>query len=131
MNILRTATLTLATATAIVSSSGAAMADTGSESGTWPAAYPLPLDPGILISQSSDTAVVRSTDVVLDVKTKLDALYVDQLGCFSNAAVNKPRDYFCFNAATGNVDEVYFTFAALEFTADGSRSQTNAFFVQG
>ena len=131
MNTLRTATLTLATTAAICLSGGAAMADSGGGSGTWPAEYPLPLDPGTLVAQSSETAVVRSTDVVLDVKTKLDALYVDQLGCFSNAAVNKPRDYFCFNAATGNVDEVYFTFAALEFTADGSRSQTNAFFVQG
>jgi hypothetical protein len=131
MKILRTATLILATATAIVSSTGAAMADSGTESGTWPAAYPLPLDPGTLLSQSSDTAVVRSTDVVLDVKTKLDALYVDQLGCTRVAAVNKPRDYFCFDAATGKTDEVWFTFAALEFTADGSRSQTNAFLAEG
>jgi outer membrane protein assembly factor BamB len=129
MHVLRTATLTLATTASIVLSGGAAVADTAS--GTWPAEYPLPLDPGTLIAQSSETAVVRSTDVVIDVKAKLDALYVDQLGCTRVAAVNKPRDYFCFNAATGTTDEVYFTFAALEFTADGSKSQTNAFFVQG
>jgi hypothetical protein len=131
MNTLRTATLTLATTAAIALSGGAAMADSGDGSGTWPAEYPLPLDPGTLVAQSSDTAVVRSTDVVLDVKIKLDALYVDQLGCTRVAAVNKPRDYFCFNAATGKTDEIWFTFAMLEFTADGSKSQTNAFFVQG
>jgi hypothetical protein len=131
MHVLRTATLTLATTASIVlSGGGAAVADTAS--GTWPAEYPLPLDPGTLIAQSSETAVVRSTDVVIDVKAKLDALYVDQLGCIRVAAVNKPRDYFCFDAVTGTLDEVYFTFAALEPTAsDPSNSQTNAFLVQG
>lgn len=133
MNTLRTATtLSLAAATAIVLSSGAAMADSGGGSNTWPAAYPLPLDPGTLVLQSSEQAVVRSTDVVYDVKAQLDALYVGQLGCTRVAAVNKPRDYFCDNAATGKTDEVFFTFAALDpRPSDASRSQTNAYLVKG
>jgi hypothetical protein len=128
MNTFRTATLSLAATTAILLSGAPAMAD----SGTWPAEYPLPLDPGSLVAQSSETAVVRSTDVVLDVKAKLDALYVDQLGCTRVAAVNKPRDYFCPNASTGTTDEIWFTFAALDPTSsDQTRSQTNAFLVRG
>ena len=128
MHTLRTATLSLAATTAILLSGGPAMAD----SGTWPTDYPLPLDPGTLVAQTSETAVVRSTDVVLDVKTKLDAMYVDQLGCTRVAAVNKPRDYFCFNASTGTTDEIWFTFAALDPTAsDSTQSQTNAYLVRG
>ena len=127
------ATLTLA-----VLSGGAAVADGGggSSSGgttasTWPAALPLPTSPGTIISQSSSTASVRSTDSVAVVKSKLDAMY-GQLGCTNRPAVNRPRDYFCFNSATGRTDEVYFTFALLDPTAtDPSRSQSNAFRVGG
>ena len=126
MKTLRTATtLSLAT-TALLLSGGAAMADTGS--GSWPTAYPLPQ--GTVVTESSDAAVVRSTAVVIDVKAELDALYVGQLGCVRNIAVNKPRDYFCTDASTGKTDEVWFTFAALEFTP-GASSQTNAYLVQG
>jgi hypothetical protein len=104
----------------------------GASTGAWPAAFPLPTNPGTLLSQSSSTAVVRSTDTVLIVHGKLDALYVTQMGCTSKAAVNKPRDYFCHNAATGKTDEIYFTFAALDPKAtDPSRSQSNAFLAKG
>jgi hypothetical protein len=102
----------------------------GVASGTWPAAFPLPTNPGTLVSQSSNKAVVRSTDTVLIVHQKLDNLYVATKGCISKAAVNKPRDYFCKNAATGKTEEVFFTFAALDpKPTDPSRSQSNAFFV--
>ena len=82
---------------------------------------------GTVVAQSSATAVVRSTDTVSAVLDKLDALYVTGLGCTDRAAVNKPRDYFCFNPATSRTDEIVFTFAALDPTAtDPSRSQSNA-----
>jgi hypothetical protein len=85
-----------------------------------------------VIAQTSTTASVRTTDPVVIVHSKLDNLYVTQKGCTSRAAVNKPRDYLCHNAATGETDEVYFTFAALDPTAtDPSRSQSNAFLVKG
>ncbi|HEY0520883.1 MAG TPA: hypothetical protein VGC84_15415 [Ilumatobacteraceae bacterium] len=101
-------------------------------SGTWPAAYPLPTSPGTIISQSSTTAVVRSTDSTGVVNSKLDTLYVTQKGCTEKLAVNRPKDYLCFNSATGKTDEIYFTFAALDPTAtDPSRSQTNAFLLKG
>jgi hypothetical protein len=104
----------------------------GASTGAWPAAFPLPTNPGTLLSQSSSTAVVRSTDSVLIVHGKLDALYVTQKGCTSRGAVNKPRDYLCHNSATGKTDEIYFTFAALDPKAtDPSRSQSNAFLVKG
>jgi hypothetical protein len=87
---------------------------------------------GTIISQSSTRAAVRSTDTVTVVKDKLDQLYVVQKGCTSRAAVNKPRDYFCFNAATRKTDEVYITFAALDLTAaDASISQSSVFLVKG
>ena len=129
MKSLRSATtLSLATATAILFSTGAAMADSGSNA--WPAGYPLPL--GTVVAQTSDAAVVRSADAVIEVKAELDALYVDQLGCTRVVAVNKPRDYLCSSAATGKTDEVWFTFAALDPTAgDASRSQTNAYLADG
>jgi hypothetical protein len=102
----------------------------GASTGAWPAALPLPTNPGTVLSQSSSTAVVRSTDTVLIVHGKLDALYVTQMGCTSKAAVNKPRDYFCKNPATGKTVEVFFTFAALDpKPTDPSRSQSNAFLV--
>jgi hypothetical protein len=104
----------------------------GGASGTWPTQFPLPTNPGTLISQTATKAVVRSTDVVFVVRSKLDDLYVTQKGCTERLAVNKPKDYLCANAATGKTDEVYFTFAALDPTpTDSSRSQTNAFFVKG
>ena len=104
----------------------------GGGSGTWPAALPLPTNPGTVTSQSSTTAVVRSTDTVLQVMTKLDNLYVTQMGCTRRLGVNKPRDYLCFNASTRKTDEVLFTFAALDpKPTDASRSQTNAFYTKG
>ena len=122
MRTLRTTTLALATATAVLMGSGAAVAGSGGGGGTWPSAYPLPTQPGRILSQTSSTAVVRSTDTVLTVKSKLDAMYVGQLGCTRKVAVNKPRDYLCGKA------EIWFTFAALDPKAsDPSRSQTNAY----
>jgi hypothetical protein len=104
----------------------------GGGSGTWPADLPLPTDPGMVTSQSDTTAVVRSTDTVLEVKAKLDDLYITQKGCSRQLGVNKPRDYLCHNADTNKTDEVLFTFAALDPTAtDASRSQTNAFYIKG
>lgn len=111
---------------------GSPAAAGGGGSGTWPAALPLPTNPGTVISQSSTTAVVRSTDTVLQVMTKLDNLYVTQKGCTRRLGVNKPRDYLCFNASTHKTDEVLFTFAALDpKPTDASRSQTNAFYTKG
>ena len=104
----------------------------GGSSGTWPAAFPLPTNPGTRISQSSTTAVVRSADTVTVVRGKLDNLYVTQKGCTEKLAVNRPKDYLCTNPVTHTTDEIYFTFAALDPTpTDASRSQTNAFYVQG
>jgi len=104
----------------------------GGTSGGWPAAYPLPTSPGTVISQSSTTAVVRSTDPVLAVRDKLDTLYLTQKGCTRKLAVNRPKDYLCRNLATGKTDEIYFTFAALDpRPTDPSRSQTNAFLLKG
>ena len=82
----------------------------------WPGHLPLPTDPGTVVSQSSTTAVVRSTDAAAVVRAKLDDLYVTQKGCTRQLAVNRPRDYLCFNAATGKTDEVVFTFASLDPT---------------
>ena len=131
MRTMRTTTLSLAALTAVLLSSGAAVAGSGGGGG-WPAAYPLPTQPGRILSQTSSTAVVRSPDTVLTVKTKLDAMYVDRLGCTRRVVVNKPRDYLCRNAATGKADEVYFTFAALDAKpTDASVSQTNAYLVKG
>ena len=104
----------------------------GGSSGTWPAAFPLPTNPGTVISQSSSTAAVRSTDTVTVVRGKLDNLYVTQKGCTEKLAVNRPKDYLCTNPVTHVTDEVYFTFAALDPTpTDASRSQSNAFLVKG
>jgi hypothetical protein len=123
-------TLTVALVTA---GGGAGLAKGGgSSSGTWPAALPLPTSPGRIVAQSSTSAVVRSTDTVAVVKTKLDGLYLTQKGCTRKLAVNRPRDYVCRDSATGRTTEVYFTFAALDpTTSDPSRSQTNAFRVGG
>ena len=125
-------------AVVLVLSGGVAMAKggggggSGGSSGTWPAAFPLPTNPGTVISQSSTTAVVRSTDTVTVVRGKLDNLYVTQKGCTERLAVNRPKDYLCVNPATRTTDEIYFTFAALDPTpTDASRSQSNAFYVTG
>lgn len=120
-----------ATALAILTlSADPAMA--GGSAGTWPTAYPLPTDPGILTAQTSTTAVVRSTDPVLVVQHKLDNLYLTQNGCTLQLGMNKPRSYLCHNSATGKTDEILFTFAALDPTpSDPALSQTNAFYHQG
>jgi hypothetical protein len=111
---------------------GTVMAQGGSSSGTWPTSLPLPTDPGTLVWQSPTRAVVRSTESVAVVRGRLDELYVTQKGCTLEPAVNKPKDYFCYNAATRKTDEVFFTFAALDpSAADPSVSQSNAFYVQG
>lgn len=111
---------------------GSSGGSTTSSSGTWPTAFPLPTSPGTVLSQSSTSAVVRSTDTVTVVKQKLDDLYVTQKGCTLRLAVNKPKDYLCYDPATGKTAEVYFTFAALDPTAtDPSHSQSNAFLANG
>jgi hypothetical protein len=110
---------------------GQAMASHGS-SDAWPTAYPLPTNPGTVTSQSAATAVVRSPDTAWTVEDKLDRLYVAQKGCTRRLAMNKPRDYLCYNPATGSTDEIVFTFAALDPAAgDPTRSQTNAYYFPG
>jgi hypothetical protein len=132
MNKLTAIAVATATSAVIVLTGGAATADDGGSSGTWPASLPLPTDPGTLLSQSSTTAVVRSSDTVAVVMSKLDELYLTQKECTRRLGVNRPRDYLCFNPATRKTDEVLFTFAALDPTAtDPSRSQTNAFYTKG
>ena len=133
MNKLAATTVFTATLSVVGLVGGAATAQGGGgSSSTWPANLPLPVSPGTLTSQSSTTAVVRSTDEVAVVRSKLDDLYVTQKGCTLRLAVNRPKDYLCTNSATGKTEEVYFTFAALDPTAaDPSRSQTNAFYVKG
>jgi hypothetical protein len=132
MNKLAAIAVATATSAVIVLTGGAATADDGGSSGTWPVSLPLPTDPGTLLSQSSTTAVVRSTDTVAVVMSKLDELYLTQKECTRRLGVNRPRDYLCFNPATRKTDEVLFTFAALDPTAtDPSRSQTNAFYTKG
>jgi hypothetical protein len=124
--------ITACAAAVVALQGGAATASGGSSGGTWPAGYPLPTSPGRVVSQSSTSAVVRSTDTVATVRSKLDNLYVNQKGCTLRLAVNKPKDYLCRNRTTGKTDEVWFTFAALDPTAsDPSRSQTNAFYGRG
>ena len=113
------------------SNSGSASANGGS-SAAWPAAFPLPTNPGRVVSQSSTAAVVRSTDTVEVVTAKLDALYITKMGCIQRFGVNRPRDYLCYNPATHKSDEVLFSFAALDPTViDPSRSHTTAFFFKG
>jgi hypothetical protein len=98
-------------------------------SGTWPTRFPLPTNPGLVVAQSSSTAVVRSTATVQAVQGRLDNLYVTQMGCTKRLAVNKPRDYLCHNSVTGTTNEIVFTFAALDPTpTDPSRSQSNAYY---
>ena len=132
MNKFAAIAMPTAALAALVLSAGAASASGGGSSGTWPAAFPLPTSPGTLLSQSSTTAVVRSTDPVGVVQAKLDDLYLTKMGCTHRLGVNRPRDYLCYNPATRKSDEVLFTFAALDATVtDPSVSQTNAFYVKG
>jgi len=132
MNKFAAIAMTTATLALVVLNPGAASASGGGTSGTWPAAFPLPTSPGTLLSQSSTTAVVRSTDQVGVVQSKLDDLYIAKKGCTQRLGVNRPRDYLCYNPATRKSDEVLFTFAALDPTlSDPSVSQTNAFYIQG
>ena len=132
MNKFAAIAMSTATLAVLVLHAGAASASGGGSSGTWPAAFPLPTNPGTLLSQSSTTAVVRSTDQVGVVQAKLDALYITEKGCTQRLGVNRPRDYLCYNPATSKSDEVLFTFAALDPTVtDSSVSQTNTFYIQG
>jgi len=132
MNKFAAIALSTATLAVLVLNPGAASANGGGSSATWPAAFPLPTNPGTLLSQSSTTAVVRSTDQVGVVQAKLDDLYITGKGCTQRLGVNRPRDYLCYNPATRKSDEVLFTFAALDPTVtDPSHSQTNAFYIQG
>ena len=132
MNKLATCAVTTATLAAVVLSGGPAAADGGGSSAGWPADLPLPTDPGAVVFESSTTAVVRSTDDVATVRSKLDELYLTQKGCTLRLAVNRPKDYLCYNPASRKTDEVYFTFAALDPTSsDPSRSQTNGFHLKG
>jgi hypothetical protein len=132
MNKITAIAVSTAAVAALALDGGAAMASGGGSSGTWPTAFPLPVNPGTVLSQSSTSAVVRSTDTVAAVQTKLDQMYLTQKGCTRRLAVNRPKDYLCRNAATGKTDEVWFTFAALDPTTSTSpRSQTNAFYVKG
>lgn len=106
---------------------GPAMAG-GVSSGAWPSRFPLPTNPGTVVSQTSTTAVVRSTATVQVVQRRLDNFYVTQMGCTKRLAVNKPRDYLCHNGATGGTEEIVFTFAALDPTTGApARSQSNAY----
>ena len=115
---------------ALALSGGQAMA--GGSAGRWPARFPLVTNPGRVISQSSSTAVVRSRATVWTVQRRLDHMYVGQMGCKRRVAVNKPRDYFCHNRATGKTDEIVFTFAALDPTPrHPARSQSNAYVFNG
>jgi hypothetical protein len=128
----KVAAIAIPTALAVLTLNGGQVMASGGSAGTWPTSYPIPTNPGTVVSQTSTTAVVRSTDTVWAVQTKLDNLYVRQNGCERRLAVNKPRDYLCYNRATGKTDEIVFTFAALDPTAsDPSRSQSNAYYFKG
>jgi hypothetical protein len=126
------AAIAVSTAALAVLSLNGGQAMAAGSTGTWPTRFSLPTNPGIVLSQSSTAAVVRSTDTVQVVQTKLDRVYVTQQGCTRRLAVNKPRDYLCRNSATGKTDEIVFTFAALDPTAsDPARSQSNAYVFKG
>jgi hypothetical protein len=130
--MLKVAAVAVSTVTLAVLAVNGGQAIADGSSGTWPSRFPLPNHPGRLVSQSSTTAVVRSTDTVWAVQSKLDRLYVGQKGCTRRLAVNKPRDYLCRNHATGKTEEIVFTFAALDPTArHPARSQANAYYLGG
>ena len=124
----KSASIAISTAALAALTLDGGQAIAGVSSGTWPAAYPLPTSPGTVTSQTSTTAVVRSTDTVDVVQNKLDRMYLTQQECVLRLAVNKPRDYLCHNLTTGATDEIVFTFSALEPSpSDPARSQTNSF----
>jgi len=57
------------------------------------------------VAQSSDTAVVRSTDTVTVVQRKLDNRYVTRKRCTRRLAVDKPGDYLRRNRATAHPED--------------------------
>jgi hypothetical protein len=132
MNKFAAVATSTATLAVLALNPSAASASGGGSSGTWPAAFPLPTNPGTVVSQSSTMAVVRSTDTVEVVTAKLDALYLTKMGCTQRLGVNRPRDYLCYNPATNKSDEVLFSFALLDPTpTDPSRSHTTATYFKG
>ena len=132
MNKFAAVAMSTAALAVLVLDPGSASAGQGGSSSTWPAAFPLPTNPGTVVSQSSTTAVVRSTDTVGVVTAKLDDLYITKMGCIQRLGVNRPRDYLCYNPATHKSDEILFSFALLDPTAtDPSRSHTTASFFKG
>jgi hypothetical protein len=80
--------------------------------------FPMPLPPGRVLNQDTDTAVVRSNLSVEQIQTRLDRVYVHQLGCGRLFLVNSPRYYVCGDTT------VLFTFSALD---PFPLSQTNAY----
>ena len=132
MNRFAAVAISTAALAVLVLDPGSASAGQGGSSSTWPAAFPLPTNPGTVVSQSSTTAVVRSTDTVGVVTAKLDDLYITKMGCIQRLGVNRPRDYLCYNPATHKSDEILFSFALLDPTVtDPSRSHTTASFFKG
>jgi hypothetical protein len=132
MNKFAAVAISTATLAVLVLNPGSASAGQSGSSAAWPAAFPLPTNPGTVVSQSSTTAAVRSTDTVGVVTAKLDDLYITKKGCTQRFGVNRPRDYLCYNPATHKSDEVLFFFASLDpKVTDPSRSQTTAFFFKG
>lgn len=132
MNKFAAVAMSTAALAVLVLDPGSASAGQGGSSSTWPAAFPLPTNPGTVVSQSSTTAVVRSTDTVGVVTAKLDDLYITKMGCIQRLGVNRPRDYLCYNPATHKSDEILFSFALLDPTVtDPSRSHTTASFFKG
>ena len=129
--LLAAAAIAMAALAVLALNGGQAMAS-GASPGSWPTRLPLPTSPGTVVSQTSSTAVLRSTATVQVVQRRLDNRYVTQMGCTRRLAVNKPRDYLCHNDVTGKTDEVVFTFAALDPTpGNPSRSQSNAYLFKG
>lgn len=132
MNKFAAVAISTAALSVLALNPGSASAGQGGSSAVWPTAFPLPTNPGTVVSQSSTMAVVRSTDTVEVVTAKLDALYITKMGCTQRLGVNRPRDYLCYNPATHKSDEVLFSFASLDPRAtDPSRSHTTAFFFKG
>jgi len=77
----------------LVLRAGSASASGGGSAAYLAGCFAAPDQPGTLLSQSSTTAVVRSTDSVGVVQAKLDDLYITKMGCIQRLGVNRPRDY--------------------------------------